>query len=63
MVFKGQDFYVTGTNPAVYITGTDILSQAFSLDNVNAWGMFGVLMGYVLILRAAQYYLFYRQTK
>jgi hypothetical protein len=34
----------------------------FNLDNVNSWGMFGVILGYVVFFRVVQYLLFASQT-
>lgn len=53
---------MTNSNPTQTISGLDVMSEYFQLNNVNSWGMFGVMLLYIALLRAIQYYLFARQT-
>lgn len=62
MVFRDQDFEVTGVKPRMEISGKDILDEIFNLRDVSGWGMFGVLMAYVFFFRFNQYFLFAIQT-
>ena len=61
-IFYTQDFEVTGSDPAYDMSGEDVLSFFFDLRDVNSWGMFGILMGYVILFRATQHFLLAFQT-
>ena len=63
-IFNTQDFKISGTTATM--SGTDILDKVFNLNSdkvpSNGWAFFGVLMGYVMLFRVAQYFLFAYQT-
>jgi hypothetical protein len=59
-IYYTQTFKVSGTD--THIDGPDLLEQVFHKYNVHSWGMFGVLIGYVLFFRFSQYLLFAIQT-
>lgn len=40
------------------LSGKDILSQLFDNKDVNAWGMIGVLIAYIIFFRLVHYALF-----
>ena len=61
-IFSTQDFEVTGSDPVQTMAGKEILDVYFDLQNVNSWGMFAILMGYVLLFRATQHFLLAFQT-
>jgi hypothetical protein len=61
-IFSTQIFVVSGSNPEVTISGIDILSSEFGLNNINSWGYFGVLLGYSILFRFVQYLLLSYQT-
>lgn len=61
-IFHTQNFKVTGSNPALYISGDAVLKTTFNLENVNSWGMWGVAIAYLVVLRFNQYFLFAYQT-
>ena len=61
-VFATQNFLIPGTNPAQYITGTYVIRNFFQLGTVNTWGMFFVVLAYVIFFRFNQYVLFAHQT-
>lgn len=48
----------------VKLSGEKILNSVFDLhaDSMNSWGMFGVLLGYVIVFRFQHYFLFALQT-
>lgn len=56
MIFSSQDFDVQQTG--MVISGKDILVQLFDNKNVNAWGMIGVLIAYIVLFRLVHYGLF-----
>ncbi len=56
MIFSSQDFDVQNTG--MVISGKDILIQLFDNKNVNAWGMIGVLIAYIVLFRLVHYALF-----
>jgi hypothetical protein len=60
-IFAGRDWDVSGYN-GVEVSGKDILDNFFDLRNVNTWGMFGALLGYVVFFRCGQYFLMAAQT-
>lgn len=59
--FSSQDFLIDG-NPDDKLSGEDLLRSSFRLKNINAWAMFGVLLGYVFFFRLNQYFMFAMQT-
>ena len=44
------------------IDGPTLLQEAFHKFNVHSWGMFGTLIGYIILFRSVQYLLFAYQT-
>jgi len=62
MIFRGQDFTVSGSDPKIEMTGKQVLDQIFNLRDIPAWGMLGVLLAYVVFFRVSQYFLFALQT-
>ena len=56
MIYSGQDFSVQGTS--LVVTGKQVLDQLYGNRDVNAWGMLGVLVAYILFFRAVHYGLF-----
>lgn len=40
------------------LSGKDILRQVFDNKNINAWGMIGVLIAYIILFRLVHYALF-----
>jgi len=61
-IFVSQDFTVVNSNPPVKVSGETILNNVFNLRDINAWGMFGTLLGYVALFRLIQYLLLAWQT-
>lgn len=53
---------MSNISPTMTVSGTTILSNVFQLDDVNSWGMFGVMLLYIISLRVCQYVLFARET-
>lgn len=60
MIFISQDFDVQTTG--IVVSGKDILIQLFDNKNVNAWGMIGVLIAYIVFFRLVHYGLFLRSS-
>jgi len=56
MIFEGRTFQPGN------VSGKEILDRYFNISNVNAWGMIGVLLAYVVLFRCVQYFLFAIQT-
>lgn len=57
MIFANQDFKVSGT--PYTISGKTVLVDVFGQkSDVNAWGMFGALIAWVLFFRTVHYLLF-----
>jgi hypothetical protein len=56
MIYYTQDFDVLNTG--YVISGRDILSQLYDNRDVNAWGMIGVLIAYIVFFRLVHYGLF-----
>jgi hypothetical protein len=65
-IFYTQDFEVSGSSPEFKISGTSILEESFKLTSTkapgNGWGLWGALMGYIVMFRFCQYFLFAFQT-
>lgn len=61
-LFHTQTFQVSGSNPVVSLSGDSILKATFNLEGVNSWGMWGVAIAYLVLLRFNQYLLFAYQT-
>jgi ABC-type multidrug transport system permease subunit len=61
-IFHSQTFHVTNSSPHQMLTGDEILDVNFRLKGVNSWGMFGVALAYMFVLRFNQYLLFAWQT-
>ncbi len=58
-----MDWYVSGSgDPGTKLPGRYFLENFFDLHNIKAWGMFGVLIGYVFFFRFCQYFLMAVQT-
>jgi hypothetical protein len=57
MIFADQEFKVSGT--PYTLSGKDVLVDVFGQkSDVDAWGMFGVLIAWVIFFRAVHYFLF-----
>jgi hypothetical protein len=56
IIFISQDFDILNTG--MVITGKQILDQVYNNKDVNAWGMIGVLIAYIIFFRLAHYGLF-----
>ncbi len=50
------------TSPAETITGDSILDNVFELKDTPSWGLFGALIGYVIMFRVTHYLVFAIQT-
>jgi hypothetical protein len=61
-IFHTQSFRVINTSPAETITGDSILDNVFELKDTPSWGLFGALIGYVIMFRMTHYFLFAIQT-
>ena len=61
-IFSTQDFDITGTSPVQEMSGKEILDYFFDLRDINSWGMFGILMAYVIFFRINQHFLLAFQT-
>jgi hypothetical protein len=59
-IFRTQSFKVTGTPYS--IQGTEILASVFDLHNIDSWGLWIALLGYVVLFRFTQWFLFALQT-
>lgn len=61
MIFANQDFDVLETG--FKISGKTVLEDVFGQQpDVNAWGMFGVLVAWILFFRFVHYVLFLRAS-
>lgn len=56
IIYTGQDFDILNTG-MVY-TGKEILAMLYDNKNVNAWGMIGVLIAYIIFFRVVHYAIF-----
>jgi len=45
------------------MTGKSLLDSLYDLKHVNAWGMFGVLLLWVVFFRFTHYFFFYLDVK
>jgi hypothetical protein len=62
MIFASQDFEVSGYAP-LSISGEDVLVDVFGQErDVSPWGMFGVLVAWVIFFRLVHYALFLRAS-
>jgi ATP-binding cassette subfamily G (WHITE) protein 2 (SNQ2) len=59
-LFQSQLWTVSGTS--MTLTGNEVLSLMFHLQDVNSWGMVGVIVAFVFLYRIGQYLLFAWQT-
>lgn len=65
-IFNNRNFIISGITPEMTISGYDILVTIFKLTKKkapsNGWGLFGALIGYIMMFRFVQYLLFAYQT-
>lgn len=43
--------------------GTDILDQLFDIREINSWGMFGALIGWIILFRLVHYGIFVLEVR
>ena len=61
-IFHTQDFTVSGESPTTLISGDEVLSSSFDLRDTPSWGLWAAVLGYVILFRFNQYFLFAWQT-
>ena len=58
VMFQYQTFLVSGSSPSMYVSGGDLLDHQFTHYDCRAWGMFGVLLGWIAVIRLVHYTIF-----